>query len=47
MASGEKNFLRAMAQLGFCAIRLGDIVFMVPLFDEFIKRGMLNFVAKG
>ena len=44
---GEKNFLRAMAQLGFCAIRLGDIVFMVPLFDEFIKRGMLNFVAKG
>ena len=79
LTPGEKNFLRAMAQLGSGAIRsgdianclgvkvnsigpvraklikkgmiyspsYGDIAFTVPLFDEFMKRAMPNFVAKG
>ena len=78
LTPGEKNFLRAMAQLGSGAIRsgdianclgvkvnsigpvraklikkgmiyspsYGDIAFTVPLFDEFMKRAMPNFVAK-
>ena len=79
LTPGEKNFLRAMAELGSGAIRsgdiasclgvkvnsigpvrsklirkgmiyspaYGDIAFTVPLFDEFMKRAMPNFVAKG
>ena len=79
LTPGEKNFLRAMAELGAGAIRsgdianclgvkvnsigpvrsklikkgmiyspaYGDIAFTVPLFDEFMKRAMPNFVAKG
>ncbi len=78
LTPGEKNFLRAMAELGSGAIRsgdianclgvkvnsigpvraklikkgmiyspaYGDIAFTVPLFDEFMKRAMPNFVAK-
>jgi len=79
LTPGEKNFLRAMAELGAGAIRsgdianclgvkvnsigpvrsklikkgmiyspaYGDIAFTVPVFDEFMKRAMPNFVAKG
>jgi len=79
LTPGEKNFLRAMAELGSGAIRsgdianylgvkvnsigpvraklikkgmiyspaYGDIAFTVPLFDQFMKRAMPNFVAKG
>jgi len=78
LTPGEKNFLRAMAQLGSGAIRSGDIAnclgvkvnsigpvrsklikkgmiyspaygdmaFTVPLFDEFMKRAMPDFIAK-
>ena len=78
LTPGEKNFLRAMAQLGSGAIRsgdianclgvkvnsigpvraklikkgmiyspaYGDIAFTVPLFDEFMKRAMPDFIAK-
>ena len=79
LTPGEKNFLRAMAELGSGAIRSGDIAnclgvkvnsigpvrsklikkgmiyspaygdmaFTVPLFDQFMKRAIPNFVAKG
>ena len=79
LTPGEKNFLRAMAELGSGPIRsgdiagclgvkvnsigpvrsklikkgmiyspaYGDIAFTVPLFDEFMKRAMPNFFAKG
>lgn len=78
LTPGEKNFLRAMAQLGSGAIRsgdianclgvkvnsigpvrsklikkgmiyspaYGDIAFTVPLFDEFMKRAMPDFIIK-
>jgi hypothetical protein len=79
LTPGEKNFLRAMAELGSGAIRsgdianclgvkvnnigpvrsklikkgmiyspaYGDIAFTVPLFDQFMKRAIPNFVGKG
>lgn len=79
LTPGEKNFLRAMAELGSEASRsgdiatylgvkvnsigpvrsklikkgmiyspaYGDIAFTVPLFDEFMKRAIPDFVPKG
>lgn len=79
LTPGEKNFLRAMAELGSGDIRsgdianclgvkvnsigpvraklikkgviyspaYGDIAFTVPLFDEFMKRAIPNFIVKS